>query len=154
MTLRRAQIVEFLRTVIVNIPDVFPCDIRVDRAGNEGWRDLDCDLRDSANLLSGKFEVTINSGPENQWEGVRKCTLAYAVTGPDEDARAARRDLAVPAIEAALAADRTIGSGDPQVWAELGDTTEDDDSPLFDAPNVSVALIDIDITYVAASAAG
>ncbi len=154
MTLRRKDIVTALQAVLVGIDAVFPPTVGVDLAGFEGFRDLENGTQDCANILSGKFAVTIDSGPENQWEGVRDCVVGYAVQGADPNARAARRDMAVPALEQALAADRTIGTGDPQVWAELGETTEDDDSPLVDAPDLSIALIAVNITYVAASAAG
>jgi hypothetical protein len=157
MTLRRAQIMSALQarlqTVEVAGLSLF-ADLAVDAEETEGWRALTNGLTDSCNLLSGKFEPTIDSGPEEQWEGVRECTLIYAVDGAERDVRQAQRDLAVPAVEALLQADRTIGAGDPQVYAQLGPTTEDDNGPVRDAAPASVAVITIFVTYVAASAAG
>jgi hypothetical protein len=143
-----------LQVSVQGIFDVFPSAVVVDGGDFEGWIDLGDGVSHSANILSGKFTPTIDGGPLSEWEGIRDATIAYATIGVDKDARAARRDLAVPAVEAMLAADRTLGSGDPQVWAEIGETSEDDDTPLVDSGNASVALIGINILYVAASAAG
>ena len=156
MTLRRKDIMAALQVVIsgLELGDVLFPPFEVDGEDLDGWRDVGGGLQDSGNLLSGKFTPTINSGPENQWEGVRECTLAYGIIGADKASRVAQRDLLVPALETVLAADRTIGSGDPQVYAELGEAEEDDKAPLADAAIGSLAIIPIHITYVAASAAG
>lgn len=153
MTIRRTDIVTALLELLQGL-EPLPAVIALEAGEVEDWEDLDGGLQHGASLMAGTFQGTRDAGPVDQWEGVRDLTLAYAVTGSDKAARTARRDRLVPALEAAIFANRTLGLPDPQVWAELGPAQEDDEVPLADATAAAVANVVISVTYVAASAAG
>lgn len=153
MTLRRADIIAAVQARLQAL-DLFPSVI-VEAAGVEDFEPIaDTNLQFGCVLLGGQFTPTRDAGPQTDWEGQRDISIIYDVQSGDEAARRARAALAVPAIEAMLAADRTLGTGDLQVWAEIADADEGDGLPVGTAAGVARAAITINVLYVAASAAG
>ena len=154
MTLRRADIMTAWRAKLEThalFPDVIEEVAEVEDlqpiAGVPG-------LTYGCVLLGGTFTPTRDAGGTTDWEGVRDILTVYDVQSGDEEARRARAALVIPAIEGLLAADRTIGTGDPQVWAEIADAEEGDGIPVGASPGVARVSVTINVLYVAASAAG
>lgn len=152
--LRGPDITKRVQSLTQALP-CFPSTITIDSADVEAWSDIEGSrLQESANILSGKFEPTAINDPEGACEGQRTITLSYLLIGTPKADRIARRDMVIPAVEELLAGDRTLGLGDPQVYAEITDAPYDDEAPVGSAGSGSVVHIDITVTYVAPSRAG
>lgn len=155
MTVRRAQILQALAN-LVGFVQPFPSSIDLDAPQVTDFSPVPGSpgLAHGCAIDGGKFEGTRDAGPVDQWEGVRDVVVGYDVEGADDAARQAQAAKAVPALEQLVAANRDLGLGDPQVWAEIGDAIEGDVPTVDGATVVSRAVVTINVTYVAASAAG
>ena len=155
MTVRRAQILQALADLVA-FAQPFPSIVDLDAPQVTDFSDVPGapGLEHGCAIDGGKFEGTRDAGPVDQWEGVRDVVVGYDVEGADDTARRARAAMAVPALEQLVDANRSLGLNDPQVWAEIGDALEGDVPSADGAPVVSRAVVTINVTYVAASAAG
>ncbi|MET3665905.1 hypothetical protein [Caulobacter sp. 1776] len=148
MTVTRPQIIEKL----VNLyGQLVSCTVEVDVEEIERHEPGD-GFQHGLLIKTQPFEVTLDGGPDNQWEGERAFLSDYEVLGADQDARRAQRDLFLPALKQALEEDPTLGL-DPQVFARITEGIEDDVF-LEDAGAMSVATITVTVLYVAPTAAG
>lgn len=150
MHLRRSEVVEALRQTVQSLAD---CVFDIDGEGVEDFTPAG-GYAHGGMILSGRFRPSIKGGAQGDWEGTRDCTVIYQTTGADRVAREAARDAFVDGLITLLEADRSLGLPDPQVWAEISDSDEQNAAPIADAAGVTEAVITIDILYTAASAAG
>lgn len=149
MTLTRTQVVPALARLIQSFAG---CVVEVDAEDIDRHSPGD-GYAHGCLIDSGVFDVTLNGGPDNAWEGERSCALEYQVLGADDDRRRAVRDTFSTRLVDALAADPTLGL-DPQVYAYIGEGGVEQDIPIDDAGAMSVCSVPVKILYVAPSALG
>lgn len=154
---RREQILQALRALLGGDSAFFPPP-ELDAPEPKNWRTaipgVAVAMGDHASVQDGHVTVTRDGGRENDWELELEATLAYAVYAADGVARRRRRDAAARHIEALIAGSRDLGLGDPQVYAEIGETVRDDLVPIKAAAPVALLMVTVNVQYVAASAAG
>jgi hypothetical protein len=98
-------------------------------------------------------KITRDGGAEDDYEMEAEIILAYAVAGADETLRRSRRDKAALHLANLVRKDRTLGTGDPQVYAEIAASPRRDKVPIKAAAQVATVLFTLQVTYVSASPA-
>lgn len=112
-------------------------------------------IRDHCTVQSEEpSEVTREGGSEVSWELEGRFSVVYAVAGGELRERRARRDAAVRHLEAIVEGNRTLGLGDPQIYAELGPVERGNEIAVKGTAGFALALIPVNVQYVARSAAG
>ena len=153
---RREQILRALQSMMEQ-SGFFP-PVSLDAPEPDDWRTPipgeASALGDHAAVQDGPVKVTRDGGAVNDWELELEATLAYSVAGADRGARRARRDAGAAMIQALIRADRQLGLGDPQVYAEIAEAIRDDNIPVKASAPVALLLVTVAVQYVAPSAAG
>ena len=111
-------------------------------------------MGDYLSVQDGPLKTTRDGGAADDFELELEVTLAYAVVLANTAERRARRDAAMQKIVAIVAANRTLGLGDPQIYAEIADAVRDDNVPVKAAAAVALLLVTVTVQFIAPSAAG
>jgi hypothetical protein len=153
---RREQILEAFR-IMLRTDDFFP-EPELDAPEPVNWRTdipgAQVAMGDHCSVQDGDVRVTRDGGAENDWELELDAVIAYAVYASDQRIRRRRRDAAQGHIAALIRADRTLGLGDPQIFAEIGESVRDDHIPVQAAQPVALLIVTVTVQFVTSSAAG
>ena len=153
---KREDILQGLRSLIAS-DSWFPT-VWLDEPEPSNWRTNIpgevAAMGDYCAVQDGPLHITRDGGAANDFELQVDTTIAYAVMLADGAPRRLRRDTASDRIAALIAANRGLGLGDPQIYAEISDATRDDNVPVNHAAPAAILLLTVSIQFVAPSAAG